>query len=69
MSNPAGNVVAMMPHPERSSWMFQLPASLPGEWGRRRREATGGEGLRGAGPGLSVLTSLVSFIENSGKEA
>ena len=49
--------------------MFQLPASLPGEWGRRRREATGGEGLRGAGPGLSVLTSLVSFIENSRKEA
>jgi phosphoribosylformylglycinamidine synthase len=69
ISNPAGNVVAMMPHPERSSWMFQLPENLPGEWGRRRREAVGGDALFGAGPGLGVMSSLVRFIENSGKGA
>ncbi len=69
ISNPAGNVVAMMPHPERSSWMFQLPENLPGEWGRRRREAAGGDALFGAGPGLGVMSSLVRFIENSGREA
>jgi len=69
ISNPAGNVVAMMPHPERSSWMYQLPGNLPGEWGKRRREAGGGEALFGAGPGRGVLASLVRFIENNGKGA
>ena len=67
ISNPSGNVVAMMPHPERSSWMFQLPANLPGEWGRRRREAAGDDALFGPGPGLGVLYSLVRFIESNGK--
>ena len=62
ISNPAGNVVAMMPHPERASWMFQVPTSLPGEWGRRRREASGGD-LSVPGPGAGVLASLVSFVE------
>jgi len=69
ISNPGGNVVAMMPHPERSSWMFQLPEDLPGEWGRRRREARGEDALFGPGPGLGVMSSLVRFIESSGKGA
>jgi phosphoribosylformylglycinamidine synthase I len=67
ISNPAGNVVAMMPHPERSSWMFQLPGNLPGEWGKRRREAAGADALFGPGPGLGILSSLVRFIESNGK--
>lgn len=69
ISNPAGNVVAMMPHPERASWMYQLPASLPGEWGRRRREAAGNDTLLGPGPGLGVLSSLVRFVQKNGKGA
>jgi phosphoribosylformylglycinamidine synthase len=63
ISNAAGNVVAMMPHPERSSWMFQVPETLSGDWGRRRREAAGSDALMGPGPGLGMLTSLVAFIE------
>ena len=66
ISNPAGNVVAMMPHPERSSWMFQVPANLPGEWGRRRRESAGGA-LDAPGPGVGVLESLVRFAERRGE--
>jgi phosphoribosylformylglycinamidine synthase I len=67
ISNPDGNVVAMMPHPERSSWLFQLPASLPGAWGDRRRDAAGSDALMGPGPGAGVLGSLIAFIEGRGR--
>ena len=59
ISNPRGNVVAMMPHPERSAWLFQVPESLGGEWGAKRREARGHDDMRGPGPGAAVLDSLV----------
>lgn len=62
MSNPRGNVVAMMPHPERSCRMVQVPESLPGAWGRRRREAAGSEAVFGPGPGAGVMASLVAYV-------
>jgi phosphoribosylformylglycinamidine synthase len=61
ISNPRGNVVAMMPHPERSCRMAQVPENLPGEWGRRRREAARADALFGPGPGAGVLASLVAY--------
>jgi phosphoribosylformylglycinamidine synthase I len=64
LSNPRGNVVAMMPHPERASWLFQVPRSLPGGWGARRRAATRHpELLEAAGPAGRVFESLRTFIE------
>jgi len=63
VSNPEGNVVAMMPHPERCAWLYQVPERLEGEWGRRRREADDVAEVRGPGPGASVMLSLVRACE------
>ncbi len=59
--NEQGNVLAMMPHPERASWLRQVPEDLPGEWGRRRRKAAGRtELLEGEGPGRRFFSSMLS---------
>lgn len=62
ISNPAGNVVAMMPHPERATWLFQVPADLPGEWGDRRREARGTDAFDAPGPGGVVMRSMALYL-------
>ncbi|NIV74176.1 MAG: phosphoribosylformylglycinamidine synthase, partial [Gammaproteobacteria bacterium] len=55
LCNPAGNVLALMPHPERAAWLYQVPEHLPGPWGQRRRAALDrGEDLNRAGPGLAL---------------
>lgn len=61
VSNREGNVVAMMPHPERAAWLFQVPESLAGAWGERRRVSRGRPEMRGPGPGAAVMDSLVRF--------
>jgi phosphoribosylformylglycinamidine (FGAM) synthase-like amidotransferase family enzyme len=40
--SPEGNVLAMMPHPERASFLGQVPTDLGGPWSQRgaRRTAT-----------------------------
>lgn len=54
-----GQALAFMPHPERASWLWQVPEDLPGPWGARRREAMGDfGGLAGAGPGLALLRAF-----------
>ncbi|MDO9694732.1 MAG: phosphoribosylformylglycinamidine synthase I, partial [Candidatus Latescibacteria bacterium] len=62
ITNPAGNVLAMMPHPERAAWLFQVPEDLDHPWGRRRRDRIGDHAAQlGAGPGLAVLRRLVEL--------
>jgi len=41
VSNKEGNVLAMMPHPERATWLRQVPEDLGGRWGEKRRSAAG----------------------------
>jgi phosphoribosylformylglycinamidine synthase len=61
--NRAGNVLALMPHPERSSWLRQVPQDLPGEFGARRRAAAGDlAALEGAGPGRGLFESLAAAL-------
>ncbi len=47
LTNAGGNVLAMMPHPERAMDLWQVPPGLPGEVGRGQKgshcEGTGGE--------------------------
>jgi len=62
ISNPEGNVVAMMPHPERAARLYQVPANLDGPWGARKRAARDAESMFGPGPGLPVLSSLAGFF-------
>ena len=63
ITNRAGNVLAFMPHPERASWLRQVPLELEGAWGERRRNAVGSwEALEGPGPGRGVFESLASRL-------
>ncbi len=62
--NPEGNVLAMMPHPERATWMRQVPEDLHGEWGRKRRGAVGSiDAMLVEGPGRRIFTSLLEARE------
>ncbi|MBD3180549.1 MAG: phosphoribosylformylglycinamidine synthase, partial [Candidatus Latescibacteria bacterium] len=57
--NPEGNVLAMMPHPERASWLRQIPEDISGRWGAIRRKNCGvSEGMETEGSGLGFFRSL-----------
>ncbi len=57
--SPEGNVLAMMPHPERASFLRQVPTDLGGPWAQRRREAWGdARGLDAPGPGRAIFDSM-----------
>ncbi|MCP4546154.1 MAG: phosphoribosylformylglycinamidine synthase I [bacterium] len=59
--NRAGNVLAMMPHPERCAWLGQVPEMLEGDWGARRQAAMGSwDDLQGPGPGHALFTAMVA---------
>ena len=59
----AGNVLAIMPHPERAAWLRQVPEDSAGPWGERRRGSTGSfTALEGAGPGRFLFESLARHL-------
>lgn len=63
VTNAAGNILAFMPHPERASWLRQVPIDMAGDWGERRRAAVGTWGsLEGPGPGRVVFESLAARL-------
>jgi phosphoribosylformylglycinamidine synthase len=57
LTNPAGNVLALMPHPERAAWNHQVPRHVLGTWGTRRDGLTAGE-IYGPGPGTAFFAAL-----------
>lgn len=62
-----GRVMALMPHPERASWMWQVPAWLPGGWGERRRawaesDDAAVRAMTAAGPGLAIFRGLARHL-------
>jgi phosphoribosylformylglycinamidine synthase len=59
VTNAAGNVLALMPHPERADRLLHVPLDLPGPWGDRRRRARGdAAAMTGAGPGQGLFLGL-----------
>jgi len=69
ITNRAGNILAFMPHPERASWLRQVPLELKNAWGEARRAAVGNwEALEGPGPGRIVFQSLASKLLSRGAE-
>ena len=63
ITNPAGNVLALMPHPERASWLREVPLEWPGTWGDRRRAAVGSfPKLEEPGPGRFLFESLAESL-------
>ena len=62
--NREGNVLAMMPHPERATWLRQVPEDLDGGWGMKRKKAGGDSGkMEAAGPGRIFFESLKRWKE------
>ena len=61
--SPEGNVLAMMPHPERASWLRQIPEDISGRWGDIRRRNCGvSENMEGEGSGLGFFAALSSVV-------
>ena len=59
LCNPEGNVLAMMPHPERASYLRQIPYELNDEWSAQRLAAWGNpEAMLQPGPGRLIFDSL-----------
>jgi phosphoribosylformylglycinamidine synthase len=59
ITNRAGNILAFMPHPERASWLRQVPLEMKSAWGEKRRAAVGRwDALEGPGPGRVLFESL-----------
>lgn len=67
VSNARGNVLALMPHPERAVSLGALARDLGGEWGERRDRAAdqGGDALHAPGPGLALFEGLRRHLEAS----
>ncbi len=62
LTNRAGNVLAMMPHPERAAQLRHVPEDQPSAWGRLRKAAVGdSKSLEAAGPGAFLLRRLVEM--------
>lgn len=57
--NPSGNVLAMMPHPERAFMLWQVPPALEGPWGEARRA---GPPPDARGPGAALFCSLAAHL-------
>jgi phosphoribosylformylglycinamidine synthase I len=59
VSNVAGNVLAMMPHPERATWLRQVPEDIVGRWAKRRCGAIGqAKHMEDEGPGRRFFAAL-----------
>lgn len=62
LCNGAGNVLGLMPHPERAALLRMVPEDLPHPWGeRRRRAAADFDALEAPGPGAFLLRRLVEL--------
>jgi phosphoribosylformylglycinamidine synthase I len=57
VTNPGGNVLALMPHPERATWLHQVPRGVGGYWGNLRDRA-GPDAMYRPGPGWGFFESL-----------
>ncbi|MFH0778692.1 MAG: phosphoribosylformylglycinamidine synthase I [Candidatus Eisenbacteria bacterium] len=63
VSNRKGNVMALMPHPERAAWVHQVPDWIQGPWGRLKVEARGNaKKMCEGGPGRKIFQSLRTYL-------
>ena len=57
--NAAGNVLAIMPHPERAQDAGAVSRAVAGAWGERREKG------EGAGPGLTLFEGLSRHLREA----
>lgn len=65
--NARGNVLAMMPHPERVLDVGAIARSIGGAWGERRDEALAGLGddALADAPGMTLFTGLRAHLQEA----
>jgi phosphoribosylformylglycinamidine synthase len=63
--NGQGNVLALMPHPERAQEAGALPAMVAGAWGEAREAARMRGAPDAAGPGLALFEGLKRHLEEA----
>ncbi len=70
LCNARGNVLALMPHPERATELGQLSRSIAGTWGSRRdRALAAGDGSAfGDGPGMELFHALARHLSRPESE-
>ncbi len=61
LSNKNGNVFAIMPHPERATFLKQVPFWIDSEWSARKR-ASFKKGEDGGGPWAKMFHSMSDYI-------
>jgi phosphoribosylformylglycinamidine synthase len=64
LCNARGNVLALMPHPERAASLGQVSRAIGGDWGARRdRSLVAGDGSAfGDGPGMAFFHGLARHL-------
>lgn len=62
LAGGGGNVLALMPHPERAQILAQVPDHLAGSWGDRRRRCVSAARLGDDGPGLILFRNLARAL-------
>ena len=60
--NPKGNVMAIMPHPERSFFTKQLPSWMDNQWSNAKQQKTSTSEF---GPWLHLFEAMKRHMENS----
>ncbi len=63
--NAAGNVLAMMPHPERAQDLGGIARVIGGAWGRRRDRSLEAGEHQAPGPGLLFFDGLRRHLEEA----
>jgi phosphoribosylformylglycinamidine synthase len=63
--NARGNVLALMPHPERAQDLGGVARDVAGPWAERRERARLGGDVAGAGPGLMLFEGLRRHLETA----
>jgi phosphoribosylformylglycinamidine synthase len=65
--NREGNVLALMPHPERAAWVGQVAWAGTGAWKARKIAAWGSLAeMESPGPGLRIFESMAAYIARRG---
>lgn len=64
LRNAEGNVIAIMPHPERANWAWQVPAEVGGRWAGTKRGGAG-RWRTEPGPGRPFFEGFAALLERA----
>ncbi|RAP36119.1 phosphoribosylformylglycinamidine synthase I [Candidatus Marinamargulisbacteria bacterium SCGC AAA071-K20] len=64
ISNKKGNVLAIMPHPERASFLHQIPHSIDSEWSLKKQAKFKSGYTTTSGPWEKLFTSVKESLES-----